>query len=98
MADPDTGWISSMVAAAPEGLVASSTGCASIPDHPWLERYLHQLDVFVAGAPGKFGISHFILIDGLNFVFELVGATQTYLSLIDAAGDGPPGDRLRLSS
>ena len=30
---------------------------------------------------GKWGISHFILIDALNFVFELVGATQTYLSL-----------------
>jgi len=26
-------------------------------------------------------VSHFILIDGLNFVFELVGATATYLSL-----------------
>ncbi len=30
---------------------------------------------------GKFGISHFILIDSLNFVFELLGATETYMSL-----------------
>ncbi|MBN2577422.1 MAG: hypothetical protein JXB10_00330 [Pirellulales bacterium] len=29
----------------------------------------------------KWGISHFILIDGLNFVFELVGATNAYLSV-----------------
>ena len=47
-------------------------------------RYIDQLDVFVQGAAGKFGISHFILIDGLNFVFELVGATKTYESLIGA--------------
>ena len=45
------------------------------------ERYLRQLHTFVERAAGKFGVSHFILIDGLNFVFELVGATQTYLSL-----------------
>jgi hypothetical protein len=37
--------------------------------------------VFVEASRGKWGISHFILIDALNFVFELVGATQTYLSL-----------------
>jgi hypothetical protein len=37
--------------------------------------------VFVEGAAGKFAVSHFILIDGLNFVFELVGATRTYMSL-----------------
>ncbi|MCU0874577.1 MAG: hypothetical protein MUE50_19775, partial [Pirellulaceae bacterium] len=32
---------------------------------------------------GKFGVSHFILIDSLNFVFELVGATNTYVSLLE---------------
>ncbi len=46
----------------------------------WFRRYQRQLEVFVAGA-GKFGVSHFILIDGLNFVFELIGATRTYLAL-----------------
>ena len=39
--------------------------------------------VIAAAARGKFGISHFILINGLNFVFELVGATETYLSLVE---------------
>ena len=55
--------------------------------HPWFDRYLTQLRIFTEGAEGKFGISHFILIDGLNFVFELVGATETYLSLYEHADD-----------
>jgi hypothetical protein len=51
--------------------------------HSWWQRYLQQLRVFVHAAAGKWGISHFILIDALNFVFELVGATDTYLSVED---------------
>lgn len=80
MAHPENGWISSMVAP----LLADWSGFDSLrfdPGHPWFRRYLGQLDTFVGGAQGKFGISHFILIDGLNFAFELIGATQTYLSL-----------------
>ena len=42
-----------------------------------------QLDAFAAAAAGRFGVSHFILIDSLNFVFELLGATNTYLSLLE---------------
>ena len=51
------------------------------PSHPWWDRYCRQIEIFVARGAGKWGISHFILIDGLNFVFELMGATQTYLSV-----------------
>ena len=63
-----------------------TTGRSSRPrgidrSHAWFERYLKQLDTFVKGSAGKFGVSHFILIDGLNFAFELVGATETYLAL-----------------
>ena len=47
-----------------------------------------------AGASGASAISS--LIDALNFVFELVGATQTYLSVEECPGERPPGDRLRL--
>ena len=82
LSDPDTGWISSMVPPLLQDWREFDRLSFST-DHPWWARYLHQLDVFAAGAAGKFGISHFILIDGLNFVFELVGATRTYLSLID---------------
>jgi hypothetical protein len=80
MAHPDSGWISSMV----PPLLADWSEFERLrfdPAHPWWQRYVRQLDVFVAGSRGKFGISHFILIDGLNFVFELLGATRTYLSL-----------------
>ena len=80
VANPNTGWISSMVAP----LLKSPADLSRLRldrSHPWFERYVRQLQVFVQGAAGKFGISHFILINSLNFVFELIGATQTYLSL-----------------
>jgi len=80
MAHPDSGWISSMVAP----LLDDWSGFETLrydTSCPWFQRYVQQLDVFVRAAAGKFGVSHFILIDGLNFAFELVGATKTYLSL-----------------
>ena len=82
LCDPQTGWISSMV----PPILRDWTDFDKLafrPDHPWFRRYLRQLDVFAQAAEGKFGISHFILISGLNFVFELVGATRTYFDLID---------------
>ena len=82
LCDPATGWISSMV---PPILRDWSEFERLFIDenHEWFRRYRHQLDVFAEGSRGKFAISHFILISGLNFVFELVGATQTYLDLFD---------------
>ncbi len=80
MSHAENGWISSMVAP----LLDDWSGFDSLAfdrSHAWFERYLRQLETFVEGAAGKFGVSHFILIDGLNFAFELVGATETYLSL-----------------
>jgi hypothetical protein len=80
MADSATGWISSML----PPLLSDWSEFARLrfdPSHPWWERYRRLLDTFVSAANGKWGISHFILIDGLNFVFELIGATRTYLSL-----------------
>ncbi len=86
MAHPETGWISSMVAP----ILKSWSELDRLRmdrSHPWFTRYLNQLRIFTEGAAGKFGISHFILIDGLNFVFELVGATETYLSLYEHADE-----------
>lgn len=80
MAHPDNGWISSMVAPLLEDW-SQLDSLRFDRSHPWFERYLRQLSTFVEGAAGKFAVSHFILIDGLNFVFELVGATNTYLAL-----------------
>ena len=80
MAHGENGWISSMVPA----LLADWSeldGLRFDPAHPWFQRYLRQMRLFAAKSCGRFGVSHFILVDGLNFAFELVGATQTYLSL-----------------
>jgi hypothetical protein len=82
MPHPENGWISSMV----PPLLADWSEFPRLrldAQGAWQERYRRQLAIFVEGARGKFGISHFILIDGLNFVFELVGATRTYTSLLD---------------
>jgi hypothetical protein len=80
MAHPDVGWISSMV----PPLLTDWSGFDRLrfdESHPWWQRYLRQMDVFVRRSAGKWGISHFILIDALNFVFELIGATDTYLTV-----------------
>jgi hypothetical protein len=82
MAHPDNGWISSMVPPLLEDW-SEFEQLEFRREHHWFQLYRQQLEAFVAGANGKFGISHFILIDGLNFVYELVGATQTYISLIE---------------
>jgi len=82
MADPATGWISSMV----PPLLADWSEFDQLrfaPEHSWWRRYLRQLEVFVDASRGRWGISHFILIDALNFIFELIGATRTYKSLDD---------------
>ena len=82
MAHPENGWISSMVSPLLKDWPEFDR-LRLDPAHPWFERYREQLRVFVEGAEGKFALSHFILIDGLNFVFELLGATRTYMSLED---------------
>ena len=82
LSDPGMGWISSMVPPLFSEL-SEAAGLSYDRDHPWFRRYVDQMDVFVRGAAGKFGVGHLILIDSLNFVFELVGATDTYLALID---------------
>lgn len=51
--------------------------------HPWWHRYVRQLQVMSEAARGKFGVAHFTVIDSLNFVYELLGATNTYLSLYE---------------
>ena len=80
--DPASGWLSSMV----HPLLDDWDGLDDLSYSTrgeWFKRYVNQLGVFGETARGKFGISHFILINGLNFVFELVGATKTYEALIE---------------
>ena len=82
LCDPETGWISSMVPPLINDW-AEFDNLRLSEEHEWFKRYLRQLEVFVGGAGDRFGLSHFILIDSLNFVFELFGATRTYLELLD---------------
>ena len=82
LSDPGTGWISSMV----KPMYSDLTLFQPRPfdkQHPWFQQYLRQLEIFSEVSHNKFGISHFILIDSLNFIFELVGASKTYLSLFE---------------
>jgi hypothetical protein len=82
----ETGWISSMVP--PLLKDWSEFGRLRFDrSHPWFARYLNQLRIFVEGARGRFGVCPFVMINGLNFVFELVGATNTYASLLDCPDD-----------
>jgi len=82
MAHPENGWISSMVPPICQDW-ADFEKLTINQQSPWFQRYRRELEVFRRGAEGKFGISHFILIDSLNFVFELFGGSRTYLELID---------------
>ncbi|MEN8202826.1 MAG: hypothetical protein ABFS28_09545 [Bacteroidota bacterium] len=82
LSDPAWGWISSMVKPMYDNL-ADFLPPPVEESHPWFQKYMHQLNVFSELSKDKFGISHFILIDSLNFVFELVGATKTYLSFFE---------------
>jgi hypothetical protein len=80
LAHAEVGWVSSMV---PPLLKDWSEFPRLHFDaaHPWWQRYCRQMEIFVRAGAGKWGVSHFILVDALNFVFELVGATETYLSV-----------------
>ena len=79
----NNGWISSMVSPILDDW-SEFNALSYAETHPWFQRYELQLKIFSDGSSDKFGISHFILIDGLNFVFELVGATETYMSVIES--------------
>ena len=78
-----SGWISSMV----PPLLADWSEFDHLrfeEESLWYQRYLRQLKLMRDAARGKFGISHLIVIDSFNFVYELVGATNTYLSMYEA--------------
>lgn len=82
LCDHTTGWISSMV----PPMLENWSGLADLrytTDHPWYRRYVEYLAAFVQAARGKFGVSHFICINHFNLAFELVGATNTYQTMVD---------------
>ena len=80
LAHHDSGWVSSMIPPVLRDWLEFDR-LRFDKSNIWWQRYCRQLDVFVDCGRGKWGISHLIAINGLNLVFELVGATKTYLSL-----------------
>lgn len=85
LADSATGWISSMVPPLFED-ITQADNLTVAPDSPWFDRFCRQIDIFAEQGAGRFGISHLILIDSLNFLFELVGATASYMAMIEDPG------------
>ena len=83
-----SGWISSMVPPLlRDWSEMRQLDLAAARKNVWFERYCRQLSMMSDAAEGKFGICHLIVIDSLNFVFELVGATRTYLSMRETPGE-----------
>lgn len=82
MADRATGWISSMVPPIHRDW-SEFDGMKVDTQSQAFRRFREELELFASGSRDRFGVSHFILIDGLNFGFELVGATDTYVALVE---------------
>ena len=82
LADPNTGLISSMIKPLYNEITEFEPTRLEF-DSQLYGRYLTELKLYADHSENKFGIGHFILIDSLNFVFELVGGTKTYLSIFD---------------
>ena len=82
LADPGSGWISSMIKPLYDEISEFVPKFLKM-DPDWYSTYITQLKTYSEHSENKFGVSHFILIDSLNFVFELVGGTNTYLSSME---------------
>jgi hypothetical protein len=79
----DWGWVSSMSVP----FVESAEELRNLKidtNSKWAKVYTDQLEYYAEHSAGKYGISHFILIDGLNLLIELRGATNMYYDCIDA--------------
>ncbi len=82
MNNTDWGWVSSMGVPCidrAEDMLALRLDTES----EWAQIYLRQLRYFAEKSRGKYGVSHFILIDGLNFILELRGGTNRYYDMLD---------------
>ena len=82
LADPSLGRISSMV----HNIISEWSEFENLSwkkENEWYQRYLSILRAFAKDSLGRYGVNHFILIDGLNFIFELRGATKAYLDLYE---------------
>jgi len=81
--DPESGRISSMTSP----LISDISDFRNLKvdtNSTCYRNYLAQLELFAERADGRFGVSHLILIDSINFLFDLRGATNAYYDMIDS--------------
>lgn len=76
------GWISSMTHPILDDFSDMSLWKLN-PDAPILLELDDQLDIYSSHARGKFLIASFILIDAMNFVVEVRGATQAFIDTFE---------------
>lgn len=82
MMHSDIGWVSSMTPPILEDI--SRVGELRIdPDADIIRLLDQQLRVYAEAARGRFGVAPFIVIDAMNFVSELRGATRAFEDTFD---------------
>ena len=75
-----SGWICSMMPPMLNALSELETLTVQ-QDGMWMDRYRRLLKLYSEKAQHDFGISHLIVIDSFNFVYELIGASETYIAM-----------------
>ena len=97
MMHKNVGWVSSMCPpilddlahldefiAKHVGFLPGNDGPVRLPALPGTIKLMdEQVKIFADGARGKFGIAPFIVIDSMNFVSELRGATSSFEDTFD---------------
>lgn len=84
--DISTGWISSMAIPFISDL-KEAEGFKLNEDSLWCKRFIKQLEYYKERAKGRYGLSHFIMVSGVNFLFELRGATNAYYDILENPED-----------
>jgi len=85
LCNPDTGWISSMVPRLLDD-PAGIPGLRFDPAHPFMRRYTRQVECFERAARGRYGVCSLVVCSGLHFLYELVGATESYRLCLEEPG------------
>jgi len=52
-------------------------------NHIWYKRYKDRLALYVKYLKGKIAITDVLCISGVNFLFDLVGATEAYYAILE---------------
>jgi len=85
--DPDTGRITSMTAPLWDDLSPSESLKLPQPGELWYDRMINQFDTYANACKGSYLCSHFICVAAMNLLFELRGATNAFLHMINEPDD-----------